>query len=176
MGYSSDVENHIARNLTITRLLEGEFIEGYETIPSEVIGGAFEPLVDQPGRSIQGWFDPNGEPRPQIDVIRKWVEKHSGSTQSPQTTSSYIRHYLLLPSYEWGISDYHLDIIRPFIKKYQPTVGFSLDEAKNAKRVTVIGGEQAFSEASLNQLRAAGILVKRIDENGTDIASLITTL
>ena len=96
--------------------------------------------------------------------------------QSKHADPSIIRHYLLLPSFEWGISDFHLDVIRPIIKKYQPTVGFSLEEAKNASRVTVVGGEDVFSETILNQLRAAGITVNRVDEDGTNIASVITTL
>jgi hypothetical protein len=176
MGYSSEVDNRVNRNLTITRLLEGEFIEGYEAIPPEVIGGAFGNLASLDGDSIPGWFHHNGEPNPQAEAIRKLAEKLSESSHSSQTETHCIRHYLLLPSYEWGISDYHLDIIRPIIKKYQPTVGFSLDEALYAKRVTVIGGEEAFSESSLNKLRAAGALVKRIDQDGTNIASVLTTL
>jgi len=176
MGYSSEVDNRVNRNLTITRLLEGEFIEGYEAIPPEVIGGAFGNLASFDGDSIPGWFLHNGEPNPQAEAIRKLAEKLSESSHSSQTETPCFRHYLLLPSYEWGISDYHLDIIRPIIKKYQPTVGFSLDEALYAKRVTVIGGEEAFSESSLNKLRAAGALVKRIDQNGTNIASGLTTL
>jgi hypothetical protein len=176
MGYSSDVENHADRNLTIVRLLEGEFIEGYEAIPHEILGGSFGPLVDPHRDSTQGWFNHNGEPHQQADLVRQWAEKHSSSSHPSQEETPCIRHYLLLPSYDWGISDYHLDIIRPYIKKYQPTVGFSLDEAKNAKRVTVIGGEKMFSESSLNQLRAVGVLVKRIHEDGTDIASLLATL
>ena len=47
-----------------------------------------------------------------------------------------------------GISDFHLEIIRPIIKKYQPTIGFSLEEARQAQRVSVIGGPAAFSEAA----------------------------
>ena len=176
LGYTPDVEDHVNRNLTITRLLDGEFIEGYEAIPFEVIGGAFRPLIDPHNDIVQGWFRQNGEPHPQADAVRQRVERFSGINQPDQTELSSIRHYLLLPSYEWGISDYHLDIIRPFIKKHQPTVGFSLDEAQNAKRVTVIGGEGTFSEASLNKLRAAGVVVKRIDEDGTNIASAIATL
>ena len=164
------------RNLTITRLLEGEFIEGYEAIPPEVIGGAFGNLASLDGDSVPGWFHHNGEPNPQAEAIHKLAEKLSENSHSSQTETPCIRHYLLLPSYEWGISDYHLDIIRPIIKKYKPTVGFSLDVALYAKRVTVFGGEEAFSEASLNKLRAAGALVKRIDQDGTDIASVLTTL
>ncbi len=178
IGYTPQDKDYVSKNLTLARLLENEFIEGYEPIPQGVIGGAFEQLVDYHGEanSVQGWFRQNGEARPQAEAIRQWVGKISENGKPPQTKSRNIRHYLLLPSYEWGISDYHLDIIRPIIKKHQPTVGFSLEEARNAKRVTVIGGEHAFTEESLNQLRGEGIIVNRVSEDGTDIASVLATL
>jgi hypothetical protein len=178
MGYSSEVAYHVNRNLTITRLLAGEFLEGYDAIPLEVIGGAFGPLVDPYGDSdpVQGWFRQNGEPRAQAKALHQRASKDSKISNPSQSQNQSIRHYLLLPSYDGGISDHHLDIIRPIIKKYQPTVGFSLEEARNARKVTVLGGEHAFTEASLNQLRGAGIQVRRIQEDGTDIASILATL
>jgi hypothetical protein len=87
------------------------------------------------------------------------------------STAQNINHYLLLPSYEWGIADWHLDVIRPFVKKYKPTIGFSLNEALLARRVTVIGNQQTFTEERLNEMRAAGCLVERISGDGTSIAT-----
>jgi hypothetical protein len=176
MGYSSDADDYVNRNLTITRLLGGEFIEGYEAIPNEVIGGAFRAIPDSKDNAAEGWFDLQGAPHPQAQAILDFAAKQTRIKQKSQPKTPNINHYLLLPSYDWGISDYHLDIIRPIIKKMQPTVGFSLEEAKNAKRVTVFGGEEAFSERSLNKLRAAGIRVERIKDDGTDIASILATL
>jgi hypothetical protein len=176
IGYLPTVDKYVHRNLTIARLLAGDFIEGYETIPSEVIGGAFKSLTDYSEDAEKDWFGQNGEANQQAKAFQHLAKKFSEQNQSKHADPSIIRHYLLLPSFEWGISDFHLDIIRPIIKKYQPTVGFSLEEAKNAKRVTVVGGEEMFSETILNQLRATGITVNRIDEDGTNIASVIATL
>jgi hypothetical protein len=82
-----------------------------------------------------------------------------------------ISHYLLLPTYEWGIAEWHLEAIRPFVKKYRPTVGYSVEEAAKAARVTVIGGEQSFPAESLEKLAMAGCLVERISGDGTSIAT-----
>ena len=82
-----------------------------------------------------------------------------------------ISHYLLLPTYEWGVADWHLEVIRPFIKKHRPTVGFSVKEAALAKRVTVIGNTQTFPETLLDQLRQVGCLVERISGDGTSVAT-----
>jgi len=85
-----------------------------------------------------------------------------------------IDHYLLLPLYEWGIADFHLEVTRPFIQKYHPTVGFSIEEASLAQRVTVIGGEQTFPEEVLSGLRASGSTVDRISGDGISIATQLS--
>ena len=86
-----------------------------------------------------------------------------------------IKHYLLLPAYEWGIADWHLDVIRPFVKKHQPTVGFSLYEARFAQKVTIVGGAEAFPEEDVAELRAVGCSVERIHGDGTSIATTLST-
>jgi hypothetical protein len=86
-----------------------------------------------------------------------------------------IAHYLLLPAYDWGIADWHLNLVRPFIKKHRPAIGFSLAEAACAVRVTVVGGPRDFPDSALDELRAAGCQVERLQgvgpDSGTDIAS-----
>lgn len=129
----------------------------------------------------QAWFQSNGVTLPVVDAMRKlYLEIESTeSTSIHETTSGIqnqsnatpIEHYLLLPSYEWGVADWHLDVIRDFIKEYRPTIGFSLDEAAYAQRVTVIGGAHTFSEDALNELRLNGAQVQRISGDGEDIVS-----
>ncbi|MBI3160259.1 MAG: hypothetical protein HYZ26_11740 [Chloroflexi bacterium] len=96
--------------------------------------------------------------------------------RAPAPDGRSIRHYLLLPTYEWGVADWHLDVIRPFLKRHLPTVGFSVEEAAAAQRVTVVGGPQTFAEADLERLRAAGCEVVRVAGDGTSIASQLETL
>jgi hypothetical protein len=85
-----------------------------------------------------------------------------------------IQHYLLIPTYDWGIADWHLEIIRPFVKKYRPVVGFSIQEASLAREVTVIGNNHSFSEEQLNHLRNSGCKVRRISGDGTSIATQLS--
>lgn len=99
-----------------------------------------------------------------------------GSSPSSAAAEHPIAHYLLLPTYEWGIADWHLDVIRPYVKKYRPTIGFSLSEAAQAQVVTVIGGETTFPESSINQLKSAGCLIEQIRGDGTRIATQLETL
>ncbi len=82
-----------------------------------------------------------------------------------------IHHYLLLPVYEWGVADWHLEVIKPFVLKHQPTVGFSLNEAAQAEKVTIIDGENFYTEAEIRGLRDNGCLVDLISGDGTSIAT-----
>ena len=84
-----------------------------------------------------------------------------------------ISHYLLLPSHTSGVADVVLNKVRPIIKKFQPTVGFSLEEAVLAKKVSVYPDEILFSDADLNQLRSSGCIVELLPESGIEIATRI---
>lgn len=137
-------------------------------------------LLNAEGNSVyaaHAWYPPDGQPLPAVAALKNLVatQKVASSTTSANPLAQPITHYLLLPAYDWGIADWHLEVARPFIKKYRPTTGFSLEEAALAHRVTVIGSEAAFSEAALNQLRAHGCQVERITGDGTEIASTLST-
>lgn len=101
----------------------------------------------------------------------KSVEKTFGETAVGNKPKFSIEHYLLLPTFEWGIADWHLDVIRPFIKKYRPTIGFSAQEAFHARRITIIGDPQMFPESLLEQMRSTGALVDRITGDGMMVAT-----
>ena len=114
---------------------------------------------------------------PKIQLAEKAVEK----TRSQVAVNKLgdfkrpIKHYLLLPVYEWGIADWHLDVIQPFVKKYHPTIGFSIKEAALAEKVTVVGNAQSFPDALLEKFRTYGCEVERIDGDGTTIATELSS-
>ena len=80
----------------------------------------------------------------------------------PKAAGKPIYHYLLLPTFEWGVSDWHWTAALEYIHKFQPTCGFSAAEAQAAEHVTIVGNEQGVSIEIENQLRAAGCNVERI--------------
>ncbi|MEZ4674624.1 MAG: peptidoglycan recognition family protein [Caldilineaceae bacterium] len=74
-----------------------------------------------------------------------------------------IRHYLLLGTQAFARGGlYAFDNILPYIARFQPTVGFSLEDAKYAEYVTIIGSEAAVSAGAENLLRKHGCHVDRI--------------
>lgn len=171
--------------LSIAQLLAGETVSDHDVpdgeldlVPPEVIGCNFWVLATAPTSPYapQAWFQTDGQSLSVVGALRQWMSssgKYLASSKAASNDPSKppIAHYLLLPTYEWGIADWHLEIIRPFVKKHQPTIGFSLAEAARASRVTVIGGPQVFSDEVLDRLRMNGCMVERICGDGTSIAS-----
>lgn len=175
-------------------------------IPPEVLSCNFWLLAASSDSQYgaQAWFKPDGSVLPVVNMVREWLSSQDvlsrknggknsanpdqfekdgftapsqprGDLQMGISTHAIV-HYLLLPQYEWGVSEWHLDVIRPYIKKYRPTVGFSIKEAAQSARVTVIGGQQSFPEETIEELRAAGCVVERITGDGTSIATKLATL
>jgi len=178
VGSVFDPENnylhHTEKNLKIAKLLDGKPISDVNPIPENIIGSAFWLLSatkDSPNNS-QAWIRENGENLPIVQALSEWIVNDQANKYFKNNNLRSISHYLLLPSYDGKISDTHIDRLRPFIKKYKPTIGFSIKEATQARRVTVIGGENSFPEGKINHLRNSGCIVQLLDENGIDIASL----
>jgi hypothetical protein len=86
-----------------------------------------------------------------------------------------IKHYLLLPLHQSGVSDAILNKVRPIVKAFQPTIGFSLNEASMAEKVSIYPDPSIFSEDDINQLRTSGCIVDILPESGIDIATSLQT-
>jgi hypothetical protein len=177
-----DIQAHTWQNSTLVRIMSGRSQE-YDPVPPEVLTCNFWLLSaakDNP-ELTNAWYKPDQEQLPVVALLKQWV-LNGGADPSPSSkylsaSGSYIggsrpiSHYLLLPTFEWGVADWHLDAIRPFINKFQPTIGFSPVEASHAKKVTVIGGASAIPESIIDGLLAAGCIVEQISGDGMNIAT-----
>jgi hypothetical protein len=196
-GNSSNAKNnigrdaHLRRNLAMAQALAAGSLprtfaqikiaqeEPLEPLPSEVLAGHFWLLASSSGSSYLDcvWYQPDGSPQPEVRALRQLASSFTHpigtSRKSTQYSGRYpvIQHYLLLPSFDWGVTDWYLQAARPFIRRHLPTVGFSLTEAALATRVTVVGGPQFFSDEELSILRASGCIVERINGDGMSIAT-----
>jgi hypothetical protein len=177
---------HAQRNLTLIRLLDSP-IDDMEAIPPEVLTCNFWLLScgEDSQYLSEAWFKPNGQALPIVNILRNWNAKRNSNQGSGMVgsrkiiedgNSSQIEHYLLIPSYEWGIADWHLEAIRPYVKKHRPTVGFSLREAAKAKKVTVIGDSKSYPDNFVDSLITAGCSVELIEGDGTTIATKLAAL
>ena len=170
-------ETHAARHVEIARALAGQESE-LEAIPAEVIACNYWPIFSAPGypEASKAWFQVNGITLPVVESMRNWAISHkpvpaSAVSCGPGRFNPHpIAHYLLLTEELWTRHGINSTILRAFLQKYKPTIGFSAVEAAFAHRVTIFGSILNFPEVVVDQLTAAGCLVERILEDGTVIA------
>jgi hypothetical protein len=161
-----------------------------DQIPEDVLACNFWLLSAAPESPYlsQAWVQPDGGRLPAATALRHWVEQQAAQPEATPPVpppvdvvapageakalpQRLIPHYLLVPLYAWGIAEWDMETIRPIIEKYHPTVGFSVEEACLAERVTIAGGKKAFSEADLQRLRQAGCSLEIVQAGG-DLAAL----
>jgi hypothetical protein len=163
--------------LLIARILDGESIPdedqpltSLDPIPENVISCNFY-CFDTNNPSL---FSIEPEIKNSLHaLLASKVSPKSIGGEVEQVEDHPLNEFVLIPSYEWGVADWHLDVIRPFIKKRRPIVGFSINEAKFAKNILAIGDQTQFSEDQLDELRQSGCRVERIMGSGTSIATIL---
>jgi hypothetical protein len=158
-------------------------------VPSNVLAVNFWLLAEeQDGKFANScWFDNSGKANAQAVRWLAWksdsnffeVEEipskpSDTKTEGPQKNEQ--KHYLLLPTYKWGKSKRHVEIIKPFVEKHSPIVGYSLSQARKSARVTIVGGSHMFTEDILQLLRNSGCEIKHILGDGTQIAYQLAEL
>lgn len=181
--------------------LKSRGVDYSPVIHAEIVQEILEKIQDPAYGSIQGsmfwllgaepgtqdyssaWIKTDGKTLPIVKLLTAGISddqepvdlaaKNSPSNTSQEQLPHPIDHYLLLPRYEWGVADWHLEVTRPFVLRHHPTVGYSLEEAILAKKVTVIGGDQDFPPESIAHLRNAGCDVEQISGDGTSIATTL---
>jgi len=130
--------------------------------------------------AAEAWFRPDQGTLPAVDVLKaqagpgqgpdrrrvnesKALEQEAALAREPKA----LRHYVLLPLFEWGVSDYHWGAALDFVRAHQPACGFSPAEARLAQRVTIVGNEQGVSASVEAELRQAGCEVERLSISGS---------
>lgn len=132
------------------------------------------------------WYKPDGTKLPVVNVLKQWTQSQKNKNTAAQKNmrsgngsfeidsrgipAHPIEHYLLMPIYAWGVADWDLEAIRPFVQQYHPTIGFSSYEAQFASRVTLFGEAVTLPEETLNSLHASGCQVERMNSDGTLLA------
>lgn len=195
-----DLETHARRNLSLIRWLEDDLppaeaqekdflaavsgaAPGMDPIPPEVIACNFWLLAAEPNTPYaeQAWFQHSGETLPIVRSLYSWLQTREQGKTSSQAQAvlaqaetgkgKVIAHYLLLPMYAWGAGAWDLEAIRPWLQRGRITVGFSIEEARLAEKVTILDGMGAIPESTVDNLRQSGCLVEVSNPSGTKIAS-----
>lgn len=120
--------------------------------------------------AAEAWYRSDGSTLAAVDVLKRRAPaaapKSGYSPKAAPVThtapAKALHHYLLLPTFEWGVSEWHWAAALDFVKAHQPVCGFSLEEAALAQRVTILGNEQGVSAEAESALRQAGCAVERV--------------
>jgi hypothetical protein len=154
-----------------------------EPFPPTVLASNFWLLASEPDQvgSSQAWFLGKNHQNPFINELVESnhqeqlkipvsAEKQKKSRRS-DPKQCLIKHYVLLPNHEYGISDRELDQIIPLINKSKATIGFSLEEAILSQKVTLLADESNYANDTLKMLKKFGCLIEQLEQNGTSIAT-----
>jgi len=177
-------ENHAARVIEIAKAMESDpDSQELAAVPANVMACNLWLLAAEPAQLEAGhaWFNADGEPK---EIAKQWMAWRQGSPMptnpvAPNYSSHSmsieingerpIRHYLLLPGREptaWLFAEFNA-----YLSENQPTIGYSMQEAQQAGRVTLAGGLQAFSDEMIRALIEAGCQVDSLQSNGGDLAN-----
>ncbi|MCC6192392.1 MAG: hypothetical protein IT318_25460 [Anaerolineales bacterium] len=146
-------------------------------LPANLLNVNFWVLAAAEGSPFESeaWYRPEGSAIGAVETLKRLAgpgqrperrRAHEGKSlplEGAETApGKRLRHYLLLPTFEWGVSEWHWNAALEFVKSHRPACGFSVDEAMQAQRVTIVGNEQGISQAIEFDLRQAGCEVERV--------------
>jgi hypothetical protein len=150
-------ETQAKDNLAIANMLSGD------DIPAHVLNFNFYPLVCQPGHPdhAYAWYPEIDRPQPVIALFRGqetagYVSPHSIPLDKP------IQHYVLLPEDMGSGFRRRWASLGELALVEKPVVGFSAEEARSARRVSIMGDETLIPLQIENDLRLAGCEVNRM--------------
>jgi hypothetical protein len=124
-----------------------------ELLPDEITACNF--LVDLDWDTLKSLFSIlSGSQAQGKEAEPAMEEQESISTENRQ-------HYLLLPDDSWQNDAHKAAILEPFLNRYHPMVGTSLDEALDAKEVTLVITEQDTAEEKIAILEQNEAIVIR---------------
>lgn len=127
----------------------------------------------------QSWFH-EGHPRlPHTQSIAKNITPPAADAFVNPTISNDtvfkriqhpITHYILLANSQHGNWETQLARLLPFINQNHPTIGFSIEEAALAGKVTIVGKSPYITADTLARLTRTGCQVEQIGDDGTNLA------
>jgi hypothetical protein len=154
-----------------------------DPVPPTVLACNFWLLASEKGQSEaqHAWYVGTTHQNPYIKEmietlkqeqkqVQTAFEKQNKSRRS-DPKQCLIKHYVLLPDQEYGISDWDFDQIKPLINKSRVTVGFSIDEAILSKKVTLLSDQNYYSNETIRILKKFGCEIEQLQKDGTSIAT-----
>lgn len=147
-----DGSRHAEINLQVAQ------IAGSGQMPAPLLCVCFRLLAAAEGslEASRAWYQNDGSTLPIVDLLKRRAAVKSQKPQAAVIKS--FRHYLLLPPGPSSISGRTWEQIRGFLLAFQPVCGFSIEEACQAEKVTILG--EAAPAITALRLRDSGCHVE----------------
>jgi hypothetical protein len=88
--------------------------------------------------SAEAWFRHDGTTLPIVDALKR--RALAKNLHPSKAVNKSLRHYLLLPQDPGSLSSQTWESLRSYLLAFQPACGFSIEEACQAEKVTILGG------------------------------------
>ncbi len=186
--FSNAEKEHDNQCLAIARLLTENY--GSETTAAAESLSISDPVPDsvlcfnyasiasssENDQAVKTWFQSDGSAQPIVDLFQQWkIKSKSQSVKKSILANSApvlsLSHYVLIPECHENLLAYYFDVMRPFLIKNKPAIGFSVEEALLAKKITVVGDIQQYPDGTLEKILGSGCEVEQIFRDGTIVAS-----
>jgi hypothetical protein len=160
-----DETSHADMVLQMTRHL----VDGHA--PDYVFNNAFWLLRNGEGSPFEAaaWVRADGSRLRAMDALkrvphppRRMSFDSTDPMPTPVTAEKPLYHYVLCPTWEWGVSERYWRLLMAYVKAFKPACGFNPDEAALARYVTIIGRPPGVAQQVEEELKARGCLVERI--------------
>ncbi|MBI3761071.1 MAG: hypothetical protein HY260_04305 [Chloroflexi bacterium] len=142
-------------------------------LPEYVLNISFWLLAADARSSVAGQaaYCADGTTLPFVPALKQLAFEHQlvrpkmmTATQPaiPKAGPKPVYHYVLMPVFEWGISEWHWNATFDYVRAFRPALGFSPNEAALARYVTIVGNEQGVPSNVEQSLKNAGCVVDRV--------------
>ena len=78
-------------------------------------------------------------------------------------TKKSLKHYILLPRFNWGLSKWHWNMAGPLVQDHDACCGYSVDTALLAETVTILANHHEIGLDVENKLKQSGCTIHRIN-------------
>lgn len=143
-------------NLSIIRALESG------DVPPTLLNFNFYHLAaaESTPEAETAWFPPAGKPRPIVGAVCDFLRRAAKTPASAQSKS--MEHYVLMAVPRGSPDILQWASVGEFAIAERATVGFSAEEARSARKVTIVGDEAVIAKSVEDALRRAGCSVERV--------------
>lgn len=160
-----DLAWHTTCNTSIARAMHAGYLPEYLlNVNFWLLGASAKSSYTE-----DSWYPHDGEPIPAADELKRLAAKsinarHQAGKEYLQSLrpAKPLSHYVLLPSFDWGPSEWHWRVAGPLVREEKASCGYSLEAAAKAEQVTLVGDEHEFGPDVANQLHQAGCVVVRM--------------